>query len=159
MNKNWKVLIWLLLSVIAFSGCKKYTDDDKRYFFKSPQKRLSTPGSWKLFGYYINGADSSMTLFNKYSSVNSNIPGQKFIVLAVDGRQKKVVTYNSGLGHGSMELIEHKERLRISITSNSGWYNPFINEITDWDIKELTIERLTITGHIGNDFFTIKFRN
>lgn len=146
----------LLFSCFANSGCKKYPEDDRRYLFKSPMKRLSYRGKvWEVYKYYVNGSDSTISLYQKYSSLYSG--GWK-VTIETKESHKKDMKFTTLIGDGEMKLIDHKNKINIIMNTKGGMYNPFVVPNSDWAIKELTVNDFIIEAFLNGSNYRIELK-
>jgi hypothetical protein len=158
MKKTVKIMVVLIAFGSLFSGCKKYPEDDKRYWFKSPIDRLSKPGNWDLYAYYVNGADSMSNLMQKYFNVNQYVYLAGKLGFTVTNTHKASVDWEGSIGGGNFALEDTKNKLNITInTLKTGYYNPFINASTNWNIEELTLLSLKIKTTINGNTYEVFF--
>ncbi len=131
--------------LLLTNSCKKYPEDDKRYWFKSPVCRLYNPSrKWEIYRYYINGSDSTNN-------------SRQLIFITVS-KYKTGINFNSGgVIIGSMELVNNKNTMRVTISLINGYTNPFLYPKTDWKIKELTEKVLKISASFNGINYDIIF--
>ncbi len=164
MKNLFKIIFVLTVFSCLFSGCKKYPEDDKRYLFKSPEKRLV--GTWRIAKYYINGADSTDFLYRQYIGA----PDYQYGVIALkiskvngdpgdNSSIYNITVVGIGSAGGGMGLKKGKNYLNLGIGSLYGAspiYNPFIN-MSNWEIRELTNNAFKIKSNIGGVNYRVEF--
>jgi len=161
MKRLFKIAVVLVI-LIGFVSCHKYPEDPSTSFIR-PIKRLSNASSWNMVAYYINGISSMDSLMHKYVSVNpllSTSSELDFAVMgtAANGGKTIGINFISEIGAGDFLLEDNKNKLKIYIPLLcQGYYNPFINTTSDWDIEELTSNKLDIKSMINGINYEITF--
>ena len=151
-----KLFILLIISSL-FSSCHKYPEDYRRYLFKSPIKRLIDASNWNLYAYTMNGVDSISNLMHRQPASYAS-SGSWIGFLVGTHTTSTSVDFNADIGTGTFKLINNNNQLNIIINSlKSGFYNPFINTSSNWDIEELTLKYLKIKSTINGINYEIFF--
>jgi len=168
------VLILFLGSFVLFS-CKKYPEDNKKYLFDSPEKRIV--GTWLLTNYYMNNADSTTFLYNQYDGYNfagTPTPVSQYGNLLLEVGVTSDKSYQYGItiysigGSGNMSFDNDKNYLKIDFTVTGYKYYPalyndsiivynlFVN-VSNWNIRELTKTNLKINNTINKTNYSMGF--
>ncbi|HEX7412590.1 MAG TPA: hypothetical protein VF411_01000 [Bacteroidia bacterium] len=157
MKSLFKTSLVLIALCSLFLGCKKYPKDPD-ISFRRPIKRLINPmGAWDMDTYYMNGVDSMKNLIHRETFLY--LRSAQYISFGVIGTHttSTSVDFQSVMGIGTFNLIDNNKKLKITINLNSGFYNPFINSGSVWDIEELTLQDLKIKTTINGINYEITF--
>lgn len=172
----------LLICLVGFTTCKKYSEDGKRSWHK-PEKRIL--GNWYLKEFLIDGVESAYN-WNEYytSDVTDTIRWQ--LIDAVFSFREKETTHTPGYKEAAI-YIEQSHVLSNIITNipiDSRWllykskstliiyskesYNKggvygifsIFGDVSDiWDIKKLTEEEMILESYSNdNKHLRIKFQ-
>lgn len=158
LPKRTGIIVILLGIFLLTLGCKKYPDDPRRYWFKSPIKRLSSPSSWNLRVYYIDGADSIVTLCHRYVQSMPSLYNAGNIPFGVTGCSNSSINISTSIGSGNMELVDNKSKLHVKFITTNNCYNPFINNEGDWVIKELSEDILKLVATLNGQSYELVFQ-
>lgn len=153
-----KYALYICLSILILSSCKKYTEDDKIFWMKTAMRRISSH-SWKVEKFTIDGEDSTERVYYVQNSSYS------FSQISMDFKKEK---YRKGEPN---ELYRQFVVLPTSVGGHSGWdftsgknrlvyftyyFNPEINplrtnkKIQEWDILCLSTDRLKLKSVESN---------
>ena len=155
-----RVFIAITLTIVLFSGCKKYPEDDVRYRFKSAKARLI--GTWHLTAYYMNGGDSMNYIVSQSSCgypycTPSFIDVRQALTITVveDSKLKRAHFHHSwGNSKGDMEFREHKNELWSNTITFGQSYQRSPFSVPTWKILKLTNVRM----HLEKEEYGTKYR-
>jgi hypothetical protein len=148
-----KLLVLMGLTLILFSGCKKYPEDEAFIHLKRPEKRLKKYPEWEITEYSVNGADS-------IPYINSKV--------YVDFALNKI-TFKLGSGgfsfnriqanHVAVNFEEKKKKLSIAYAPlTTGYTYPlFLDGRNVWEIKRLDDGIFVIETSKNGKMYRIRF--
>lgn len=142
------------LVVLMFSGCKKYPEDDKRYFSKSPKKRIAK--TWKVNRLLIDDADSTARIYKSY--ITNPAKEYTFTQLLIKFKEEKHSTLSGYYGctvnpsgvtasqSPAWNFINSKSGLTFFFDNSANYTNSFqLNTKSQtWSILKLTESELII---------------
>ncbi len=107
------LIAFAIVTLACFTTCKKY--DENYLWFKNPEKL--TPFEGNLVGYYIDGADSLLTLPNYFGSEMQkpyNVHPIQFIDYIKRRTHFSLITVGSNPIEFKYEYYDRKKKMRIT---------------------------------------------
>ena len=150
-----KAGLLFLFVAFCFSDCKKYSEDDVRYFSCSPKCRIvgGREKGWRVESFLVNGEDST-GLYYIYSPPISGYVGYTF------GRKQtgRSSAYYIGAANDCDCKWSFSNNKKNIVIENGGGRKPlFISPYgtsQEWEIKKLTnIAFWLKTNYNGKDYF------
>lgn len=150
---------YFLVSVIIFSACKKYPENDRMYL--KPIKHRLENHTWRLTMLSINGADS--TLAHVHRMLPASTQASDFRIRIDDGFGISDLSItaraNVSAPDFGMRLENHKKDIYIEFSkySKTGavlW----VPESRKWRIKKLTKEEFIIQTNYHNNNIRVEFK-
>ena len=152
MKNLLKISVVIFIASLCLSDCKKYSEDDKCYFFCSPKCRLiethtSHGKGWGLESVFVNGADST-TIYPIPSdySFGDNYNKDDY---AISGKE----------GHWS---FSNNNKIIIILNENGGAPPLFLSPIgisVEWEIQKLTKNKFWLKTNYNNKAYYLKLMN
>ncbi len=147
-----------ILSIILFSGCKKY-DEGPKFTLRTVQNRL-TNGDWRLQELTQNGTDVT-TSYNeidfKYSFDANNNFGKSTTYYQSYTYLGQLIKVSGGVAFFENEEIQ----MGMTSASSYGYFPPVFSydangKIPTWKIKKLTNKEFWLETTIEGDYWYMK---
>lgn len=164
---NFKILLFVSTIILIFNCCKKYEEDDKRYY-KTPCGRVAK--KWQLYKITdINGKDYTDSLFNfKIPDNNWAVtPEQTFtyngLILEFErsnnklcietGIRGKVTIPNKPFSSGYYEIKFKRTKFKFDLRPHEN--TPTRYFIDDYTIYKMTSDELIFGRGLAKAFFKV----
>lgn len=152
-------IYYILISIILFSACKKYPENDRMYL--KPIKQRLENYTWKLTMLSINDADS--TLAHVHRMLPASTQASDFQLHIDDGfgisDLSTTASANVSAPDFGMRLENHKKGIYIEFSKYSKsvcllW----VPESRIWDIRKLTNKEFIIQTNYNNNEVRFEFK-
>jgi hypothetical protein len=146
-----KYILLFVLIIFCFSDCKKYSDDERRYWFYTPKCRiLYNGGGWQLESVFVDGVDSG-GVYCKTPPPAPACPAWNF------GNKENKDNYVIGHNEGHWSFSNKKNNIIIKNEGGNGLPPLFISPqgtSQEWQIEKLTKKEFWIkTNYNGKEYY------
>ena len=152
--KSFKLIFCFLFLAVCFSECKKYPEDDKRYFFRSPKHRLEPSngiGYWEVESFFVDGVDST------------SVYCHPACIIYHFGMRESWSTQGIGIDYyleGKWHFSNWKKNIVIE---NLGGKKPLLvspyDTSQEWEIQKLTKREFWIRTNYNNTEYYLKLKS
>jgi hypothetical protein len=158
-----KYILLFLFIPFCITDCKKYPDDDKRYFFRTAKRRIlygARVGYWELESFFVNGADSTGMYCHSTTFGLSCVGYQFGDKMSGYSSAYFISSYGPGTDDGKWSFTNSKKNIVIENRYGGGAKPLFIAlGSQEWEIQKLEGKEFWLKTNYNNKEYYLKLKN